>query len=253
MDTSLVITLQNYGFSEKESKVYLTILELGTSIASTIARRSEIKRVNVYSILDDMKQKWIVNETTKDDMKYYSVISPDILLVQLEQKYNSFKEKLPEIFALADKFCKDKTKIQYFEWVIGLRKVFDDFTNTTVSNKSFLWSIKEPKVHDILLDLAKEYVKKRVKNKIHFQRILSTTWEVDIKQEKKRDKEYFRETVVIRDLPHQIKADITLYWPNKVAFIMREETKPYAIVIYNEKMYESVLAIFDYIWISNKK
>jgi sugar-specific transcriptional regulator TrmB len=57
MDTSLLITLQEYGLSEKEAKVYLTILELGTNIASTIARRSEIKRVTVYTILDDLKKK----------------------------------------------------------------------------------------------------------------------------------------------------------------------------------------------------
>lgn len=104
MDTNLLITLQNYGFSEKEAKVYLTVLELGTSIASTIARRSEIKRVTVYTILDDLKKKGIANETTKDDIKYYSVISPDILLKQLEQKYESFKEKVPELLSLANKF-----------------------------------------------------------------------------------------------------------------------------------------------------
>ena len=38
MDANLLITLQNYGLSEKEARVYLTVLELGTSIASTIAR-----------------------------------------------------------------------------------------------------------------------------------------------------------------------------------------------------------------------
>jgi len=40
MDESLLITLQNYGFSEKEAKIYLTALELGSSPASTIARTS---------------------------------------------------------------------------------------------------------------------------------------------------------------------------------------------------------------------
>ena len=104
MDTTLLITLQNYGFSEKEAKVYLTVLELGTSIASTIARRSEVKRVTVYSILDDLKRKGIVHETSKDEVKFYSVISPDTLLKQLEQKYEAFKEKVPELLAMGGKF-----------------------------------------------------------------------------------------------------------------------------------------------------
>jgi sugar-specific transcriptional regulator TrmB len=57
MDSNLVVTLQNYGFSDKEAKVYLMALELGSSPASTIARQTGIKRVTVYSILKDLKNK----------------------------------------------------------------------------------------------------------------------------------------------------------------------------------------------------
>jgi len=114
MDENLLITLQNYGLSEKEARVYLTVLELGTSVASTIARRAELNRVTTYTLLEDLKRDGIVNETTKEGVKYYSVISPDILLKQREQKYESFKEKVPELLAMADKLG-NKTKVQFFE------------------------------------------------------------------------------------------------------------------------------------------
>ena len=115
MDTDLRITLQNYGLSEKEARIYLTVLELGTSIASTIARRAEINRISTYTLLEDLTRDGIVNETSKAGVKYYSVISPDILLKHAEQKYENFKDKVPELLALAEKFGHDKTKIQYFE------------------------------------------------------------------------------------------------------------------------------------------
>ena len=38
MDATLLITLQNYGLSEKEAKVYLTLLELWSAPASSIAK-----------------------------------------------------------------------------------------------------------------------------------------------------------------------------------------------------------------------
>jgi sugar-specific transcriptional regulator TrmB len=98
---------------------------LGTSIASTIARRSEIKRVTVYPILEELKKKGIANETTKDDVKYYSVISPDILLKQLEQKYESFKDKVPELLALAEKFG-NRPKVRFFEGLEGVKKAFEE-------------------------------------------------------------------------------------------------------------------------------
>ncbi|MEI6118403.1 MAG: hypothetical protein WCP92_04110 [bacterium] len=101
--------------------------------------------------------------------------------------------------------------------------------------------------------MANDYVTTRVRKKILFQRILSNAEGIDIKKEKKWDKEYYRETMVIDKFPHQINADITLYGPNKVAFIMWENKKPYAVIISNEKMYQSILAIFEYIWTINKK
>jgi hypothetical protein len=37
-----------------------------------------------------------------------------MLLKQLEQKYESFKEKVPELLAMAEKFG-NKIKVQFFE------------------------------------------------------------------------------------------------------------------------------------------
>ena len=137
MDANLLITLQNYGLSEKEARVYLTVLELGTSIASTIARRAELNRVTVYTILEDLKKDGIVNETTKEGVKYYSVISPDILLKQLEQKYESFKEKVPELLALAEKFGS-KPKIQFFEGLEGMKKMYGDQLSSKTDLLAFM-------------------------------------------------------------------------------------------------------------------
>ena len=141
MDISLLITLQEYGLSEKVANVYLTILELGTNIASTIARRSEIKRVTVYTILDDLKKKWIVNEITKDDIKYYSVISPvhkDPLFAFL-----SDDDIVPELQQyLNTKFLKQRKEMGIHSSVI---------VRDTESNKQYLESTKKDKLTEVRL------------------------------------------------------------------------------------------------------
>jgi sugar-specific transcriptional regulator TrmB len=53
----LTNTLQHLGYSEKEAKVYLALLELGTSPASTIARFIGENRVTVYSTLKILTKK----------------------------------------------------------------------------------------------------------------------------------------------------------------------------------------------------
>ncbi|MDR3169460.1 MAG: hypothetical protein LBU27_07030 [Candidatus Peribacteria bacterium] len=47
----LIELLQQYHFTEKETKVYLTSLKLGKAPASSLARKSGIKRVTVYALL----------------------------------------------------------------------------------------------------------------------------------------------------------------------------------------------------------
>lgn len=49
-------------------------------------------------------------------MTYFSVISPELLLRDLEDKYISFKEKIPEFLVLAEKFG-NKPKVQFFEGI----------------------------------------------------------------------------------------------------------------------------------------
>lgn len=55
-----------------------------------------------------------MTELKRNGMNYFSVVSPDILASQLENKYQSFQQKLPELMALAEKFG-NKPKVQFFE------------------------------------------------------------------------------------------------------------------------------------------
>ena len=100
METNLLITLQNYGLSEKEARVYLTVLELGTSIASTIARRAELNRVTVYTVLEEMIKKAIILSETINNIKYYTAVHPEALCKNFENKYISIKESLPQLLEI---------------------------------------------------------------------------------------------------------------------------------------------------------
>ncbi|AHB41848.1 Transcriptional regulator, TrmB [candidate division SR1 bacterium RAAC1_SR1_1] len=245
METNLLITLQNYGFSEKEAKVYLTVLELGTSIASTIARRSEIKRVTVYTILDDLKRKGIANETTKDDVKFYSVISPDILLKQLEQKFESFKEKVPELLALAEKFG-NKTRIQFFEGLEGMKKVYAELlTSKDHSIRSFLGSHE---AHPVLRDYLNEhFVPQRVKYKIKAKVICCES--EDNKSYHKVNKKNLIEVKFIKDDIFKLSCGIDIYAGNKVSIVLFSKEEMSGLIVTSKRFHDTLASIFDFIWV----
>lgn len=114
MDSELITSLQTYGFSDKEARIYLTCLELGSSLASTIARRAEINRGTAYSILEDFKRKGIANESIKDELKYFSVLSPELLFKREEERYENMKSKLPDLMAVTSKYGI-RPRTQFFE------------------------------------------------------------------------------------------------------------------------------------------
>jgi len=65
-----------------------------------ISRKTGIKRTTLYGVLEEMKRQGIVQEIIKNDIKYFSVVSPDILFKNLEKKYLGFKESLPELMTV---------------------------------------------------------------------------------------------------------------------------------------------------------
>jgi len=138
MDANLLITLQNYGLSEKAARVYLTVLELWTSIASTIARRAELNRVTTYTILKDMIKRGYIHEIKKNDISYFSWVSPEIFLKDIENKYIKFKELLPDFLAVTEKFG-NTTKVQFLEGNEGLNNLFMEFAATKTNMKVILW------------------------------------------------------------------------------------------------------------------
>lgn len=241
MDTNLLITLQNYGLSEKEARVYLTVLELGTSIASTIARRAELNRATTYTLLEDLKRDGIVNEATKDGVKYYSVISPDVLLNQLEQKYESFKDKVPELLALAQKFG-NKPKVQFFEGLEWMKKLYSELLISKGNIiRSFLWSHE---THPILRAYLNEhFVPQRVKNKIKAKVICCDS--NDNKAYHKMNKKNLIEVKFIKDKEFHLSCGVDIYTGNKVSIVLFSEDEMSGVIVTSKRFHDTMASIFD--------
>jgi sugar-specific transcriptional regulator TrmB len=97
-----------------EAQVYLTALELGSSPASTIARRAGVKRVTGYAILRDFVTKGIASKIEKSGVNHFHVIDPTKLLGQLQSKTKAFEQFVPQLLAMTDTYGH-KPKIEYFE------------------------------------------------------------------------------------------------------------------------------------------
>lgn len=251
MDTNLLITLQNYGLSQKEARVYLTVLELWTSVASTIARRAELNRVTTYTLLEDMKRDGIVNETAKDGIKYYSVISPNTLLKQLEYKYESFKEKVPELLAMAEKFG-NKPKVQFYDGANGLKLLFKEIIlswEVMPAGEPFLTFVGTNKIDPTFLEwLNKEWSPRRLKFKRKSIAIAakSTSEYADFNIKR-------HDSIVIDDPVFDLANEIVMYGNTKVAILMYQTNELCWLSIDSLTLHNGLKSMFHLIWNMHKK
>lgn len=235
----MIDILQQYGFTEREAKVYLAGLELWSAPASTIARVAGEKRATVYSIIKELIKKWYMSELIRNDMSFFSVISPDILHAQLEAKYKAFEQKLPEFMAIANKFG-NKPKVQFFEGAEWLKTMYNDLLTSTADIQAFLGTDCTDK--ELLDYLYQAFLPRRIANKIHAEVLLPNT--AENKKYAGIDKKTYKQSRIIKDSLFSMNGEINIYWPNKVAIVLFDSEEMSWLIIHSEKFYTSMKSIF---------
>jgi sugar-specific transcriptional regulator TrmB len=158
MSIEIQKVLEQSGLSEKEVKVYLALLELGSASVQVIARKADIKRPTTYLVLDELEQKGLVS-VIPQKKALYTAESPERLIKELSKKQEIVKRFLPDLLALYNA-KKDKPKVQLFQGEQGVKLVYQKiFESSTVD---FYGTIQEvikmtPESLEDFLKKVKEY------------------------------------------------------------------------------------------------
>lgn len=108
------------GLSDKEAKIYLAALKLGSATAARIAQAAELNRPITYVILEKLSKMGLVTIFDKDKVQFFSAADPEQLFRmaeeeknKLEKKVTELKDRLPEFKAL---FARaDRPRVLLFE------------------------------------------------------------------------------------------------------------------------------------------
>ncbi len=117
--------LKTLGFTYTETKTYLTLLEIGKSLAGAISDRSHLHRRNVYDALMQLVQKGLVTYTISNNKKYWNAVNPEKMLSLLKENENLFSSALPELM-MKFNASKQKQTVEVFEGLGGMKSFFDD-------------------------------------------------------------------------------------------------------------------------------
>lgn len=98
----LVGKLQQIGFREYESKVFLALLKGSALSASDVAKKAGIGRTAVYDILKSFVERGFCNEIETNTILQYSIIDPRIIGDKIEREIN--KQNSEKVECLKETF-----------------------------------------------------------------------------------------------------------------------------------------------------
>lgn len=118
--------LTGAGLSEKEAKIYLATLELGSGSAVAIARKSGINRGTTYLIAENLMHRGLMSSVDCDGTRHFSSEPPAHLLARIEKESLTVNDRkaslaaaLPELEALV-KSGLPRPSVRYYEGLQGL-------------------------------------------------------------------------------------------------------------------------------------
>ena len=132
----LLAQLKQLGLSEKEAKVYLAALELGSSSVMEISRKAGINRPTTYFQIESLMKRGLMSSVTRGKKRYFAAEPPNRLLrllelkeKEIEEQEERFKKILPELQALFN-MIREKPKVRFFEGIEGLKAIQEDIIKT---------------------------------------------------------------------------------------------------------------------------
>jgi sugar-specific transcriptional regulator TrmB len=241
-NNQLVETLKELGLTENEAEIYFTTLSLGPSTIMKIARASEIKRTTIYSVIDSLRQKGLVNIQIEGFKKKFVAEDPRKLEEILETRRNRFRSLLPEFDALYN-LKGGESFIKYYEGVSAIKGVYESLIRDVKPHDDYLVMGNQ----DYWLSLDKEFfmdfLYRRAKLPINIRMMFQ---ESKLAHEWKSQERNFNSRVKI--LPPNTKLNTNLVITPQRVFIHQLIHPIIGIVIENKSVIQMHKEMYEVIW-----
>ena len=72
----MVESLEEFGLTKIEAKVYLNLLRLGSTTTGPLVKKTELHRATVYDALKRLMEKGLINFIIKEKTRYFQAADP---------------------------------------------------------------------------------------------------------------------------------------------------------------------------------
>jgi len=135
--------IQEAGLTEGEAKVYMALLEIGSSSIGPIIRKSGVARSFAYNILESLIKKGLASHVTRGKRRLFQAAEPSRILDHLEKKASELElsmQALKSILPGLEEVRKERprTSISVFEGYRGILTATEHYSQKLRAGDEYL-------------------------------------------------------------------------------------------------------------------
>ena len=244
--------LRKIGLTDNEIKVYLALLEVGSSSTGGIVKKSHLHSSRVYECLGKLQIKGLVSYVIKSNRKYFEAANPERLIDYLEEKQKQIgKEKIevkkiiPELVS-KQKSTKSIQEANIYSGYKGIRSLLNNLLQDLKEGGEYYVFGAEGGMKDILGAYFTLYQKQKAKFKIKSKVIFGdNARKTELLGEYKGD---------ARFVSSEFSSPTdTFIYNDKIIIFVWNEKPPFAVLIKNRSAAQSYKNYFKVLWKSASK
>src|SRR3989338_1185727 len=172
--------LKSAGLSEREALTYLDLQQNGESQTGKICQRTKIPSSQIYTILNSLSEKGLVNFKIVNNIKVFRASDPDFLAVLFEEKEKQIEEEKEHLLDFISKLKVKPTSLsklsdfRYYSGIRGIKSLYTEIINSWKSGDEYyiasahLESFK--KIEGFFLNVVH---KKRINDKVKLKILIN--------------------------------------------------------------------------------
>jgi sugar-specific transcriptional regulator TrmB len=247
----MLIVLQRLGLTHSEAKVYLALSHLDESTVGPIVAQSRVANSKIYPLLEKLKNKGLVSEILKHNVKYFSAANPNRLkelVQQKEKELHDLNKAVDEIIPkLQSLLAKPKQETKMFEGLSGYTSILTEICADLREKEEYLIFGSQRELSENEIRILRQHLRecnnKNIQIKIIYHR------KNDMGEKLRKDGHIIQKNMQIKTVPNNHSGSI-LITKKSIALISWDEN-PIQVYIKSESFAKMYQKEFKELWDQN--
>lgn len=236
-------SLEIYGLSSKEAKVYLACLSIGMASTLDIAKETKLPRSTIYSVLEALMNMGLVMQIEQEKTAKFSPADPQKIIDKAKEKQSVIESVAPQLKQLFST-AHYRPKIKYYEGYEQIKELHWDI----LKNKNLkTYDVISSTHHFLKFDFAKAFITQRAKQNIKTRLIAKDSPE--IRRYKQGEDRYGLKIKIVPEKLFRNLSSFVYLLPDRVIFLGANDMV--AVSIESKEIREPIQVMFDILWNSS--